>query len=293
MNPQYHKTLLHPRTSFSIRHDVMPDFGSIWHYHPELELHYVVKGEGMRFVGDHVGNFKAGEVIFLGQNLPHSWRCGIDFLRDGQDDKAETIVIQFLPNCLGRSFLNLPEAWQVSKLFEKASRGLLIKGNTKTRLIKEMYRAATLEGLDKLVVLMHILEILAETEEYEFIATSNAFYGKSEMDKSRIGRAYNYVVANYQKEISLGEIAAVCNLSTAYFCRYFKQTTGKTYLNFLTEIRISHACRLLAERNLAIENICYDCGFSSQTNFFRHFKKLKGIAPSEYRKKMSQFGKLI
>jgi hypothetical protein len=103
MKPYFHKVPVISLSSFSIRQDIQPNFGRIWHYHPELELHYVIKGKGMRFIGDRISNFSAGEIILLGENLPHTWRCSEEYFQNDPDFEVEAIVIQFLPDCLGEN----------------------------------------------------------------------------------------------------------------------------------------------------------------------------------------------
>jgi quercetin dioxygenase-like cupin family protein len=111
MKPHFLKVAVKPQNSFSIRHDILPTFRGIWHYHPELELHYVIKGEGVRFIGDNISNFSSGEVTLLGENLPHCWRCKEEYFQQDSGLNVEVIVIHFLPDCLGRYMLNLPEAY--------------------------------------------------------------------------------------------------------------------------------------------------------------------------------------
>src|SRR6478752_8575385 len=108
MKPHFHKVPQQLESSFSIRRD--SSFGSLWHYHPELELHYVIKGEGVRFIGDNISNFSPGEILFMGQNLPHTWRCKEEYFQEASNLQVEAIVLQFLPTCLGKDFLSLPEA---------------------------------------------------------------------------------------------------------------------------------------------------------------------------------------
>src|ERR1700748_3342149 len=127
MKPHFLKVAVEPRSSFSVRHDRMPSFRGIWHYHPELELHYIIKGEGVRFIGDNICNFSAGEVVLLGENLPHCWRCNEKYFKNDPDINVEVIVIQFLPDCLGKLLLNLPEAYMLPRLFEKAKSGMVIE----------------------------------------------------------------------------------------------------------------------------------------------------------------------
>lgn len=284
MKPHFHKVPTNTGHSFSIRHDIKPNFGSIWHYHPELELHYVIKGEGVRFIGDNVSNFSSGEVLLLGENLPHTWRCNKEYFQGNAELQVEAIVIQFMPDCLGIDFLNLSETYAIRKLYEKAKQGLIIKGQTAQRLKTHMESALMAGPLQRLVILLSILELLTESDDMEMITAANAFYQSNEMETVRLNNVCSYTLANYAKDISLDEIAAIANLSTTSFCRYFKLMTHKTYNDFLTEVRVSHACRALVENRLNIEIICFDSGFNNLSNFYRHFKKVKGTTPLEYKK---------
>lgn len=285
MKPHFHKVPIKLETSFSIRNDVMANFGTVWHYHPELELHYVKQGEGVRFIGDNISNFYAGEMILIGENLPHTWRCKEQYFKSDSDLKVEASVIHFLPNCLGNDLLTLPEAYQIPKLYDRAKRGLVIKGETKRRLADLMEESLNAVNLNRLTILLSILSTLADSDEFETIASAHAFYQSNSIDTDRINRICNYTLTNYREEISLEEISALSNLSVTSFCRYFKQMTKKTYYDFLTEIRVSHACRMLVEDNLTVETICMECGFNNASNFYRHFKKIIGSTPVEYKRK--------
>lgn len=284
MKPSFHKVPTQIRSSFSVRHDIQPNFGSVWHYHPELELHHVIQGKGVRFIGDNISNFSPGEVVLLGGSLPHMWRCNQEYFEDDPHRKVEAIVIHFLPDCLGKDFLSLPEAYLIPKLFEKAQKGMRITGKSKDLLADLMHEATRATDMDRLIILMSMLKILAKTEEYEPIASAHAFYKSNESDTMRINKICTYTLSNYKKDINLEEIASIANLSVTSFCRYFKVMTNKTFYDFLIEIRISHACRLLVEDRLSTEMICFECGFNNVSNFYRHFKKVTGLTPLEYKK---------
>ncbi|SDL06421.1 AraC-type DNA-binding protein [Pedobacter sp. ok626] len=285
MKPHFHKVPVKLETSYSIRHDVLANFGTLWHYHPELELHYIKKGEGVRFIGDNISNFSDGEMVLLGENLPHTWRCKDKYFEQGSDSNVEAIVIHFLPHCLGYDLLNLPEAYKISKLYERAKKGLVIKGETKEKLSELMSTALHAENLNRLTILLSILSTLAETDEYDTITNTHAFYQSNKVDTDRINKICNYTLSNYKREISLEEISSLSHLSVTSFCRYFKLMTKKTYFDFLTEIRVSHACRMLIEDNLTVETICMESGFNNASNFYRHFKKIIGSTPVKYRSK--------
>lgn len=285
MKPLFHKVPTTIQSSYEVRHDKKPNFGKLWHYHPELELHYVIKGEGVRFIGDNISNFSSGELILLGENLPHTWRCNEEYYQGNNDFDVEAIVIHFLPDCLGKDFINLPESFMIPKLFEKAKKGMVIHGKAKAALIRFIKNAPDANQIDKLIILLNILKLLSETEEYTEITASHAFYQSNESDSIRLNKICNHTLSNYKRDITLKEIADYSNLSVTSFCRYFKLMTKKTYYDFLIEIRISHACRLLIENKIPTENICFECGFNNVSNFYRHFKKVAGITPMEYKKR--------
>jgi AraC-like DNA-binding protein len=285
MKAHFHKVPISLQNSFSVRQDIQSFFSTIWHYHPEIELHYTLKGEGVRFIGDNISNFSKGDMVLLGQNLPHTWRCREEYFMENSNLEVEAIVLHFLPECLGRDFLNLPEAYLIPKLFDKAKRGLIVEGEAKERIATLMHSAVEANNLDSLIVLLSILKILAENEDMKTIASPQAQHKTNDSELERLNTIYSYTFSHYKREIKLEEIAAIANLSVTSFCRYFKQTTKKSYNDFLIEIRISHVCRALIEDKLATEVISFECGFNNVSNFYRHFKKVTKMTPFEYKRK--------
>ena len=286
MKPHYHKVPKNLENSFSLRKDVSANFESTWHYHPELELHYTKKGEGLRFIGDNISNFNSDEMLLLGENLPHTWKSHDAYLHPQSKLEVETMVMHFLPDCLGQEFLSLPEAYALTQLFKKAKNGLLIQGDTKRKLLSLLEAAHQAENLNRIALFISILSTLAETSEYEPITSAHAFYKSNQLETDRLNQIYTYTLKNYMNKISLAEIASLSCLSITSFCRYFKLMTNKTYTDFLSEIRISYACKLLIEnKELTIESISTETGFNNASNFFRQFKKTIGLTPKAYRKK--------
>jgi len=260
-------------------------FGTMWHYHPELELHYIIKGEGVRFIGDNISNFSAGEFVLLGENLPHTWHCNEENLQKNSGQEVEAVVLHFLPTCIGEDFLLLPEARFLPCLFEKAKQGMLIINKTREKVAELILSATKTENLDRVISLLSILNILSETEDYQTIAKTNTFYQSDKYETERLNVVCNYTLSNYSKVITLGEIASISNLTITSFCRYFKLMTKKTYYDFLTEIRISHACRFLIEDKFSVDQIAERCGFYNIPNFYRQFKKVVGITPLTYKRR--------
>jgi len=279
MKPHFHKVPQQLESSFSIRRD--SSFGSLWHYHPELELHYLIRGEGVRFIGDNISNFSDGEIVLLGENLPHKWHCRED---DITQDGVEAIVLHFSSNFMGKDMLSLPEARLLPLLFEKAKRGMVIINGSRDKLITLIEAVLKAEGLERLIALLSILKVLSETKDYHEVTRKSSFYQSNKYETDRLNVVCSYTMANYSQPISLEQIAAISNLTVTSFCRYFKLMTNKTYYDFLTEIRISHACHFLIEDKMSVDQIADKCGFYNISNFYRQFKKVIGVTPLTYKR---------
>lgn len=286
MKPQFHKVPLLTHNSYIIKKDCRPQIGAAWHYHPEMELVYIVKGKGTRYIGNNISKFTDGEIILLGENVPHSWRYEEGSLKDDKILNAESIVIHFRPDCLGKDLLDLPEAYLLPRLFEKAKCGLLLNGKARNEVAKLMNNALKASNLERIILLLSILKTISEANDITTIANqSETITRANEYDKDRLNEICNYTLTNYKKEISLEEISSIGHLSVTSFCRYFKTMTKKTYYNFLNEIRVGQACKLLIEDRFPTSIICYECGFNNISNFYRHFKKIMGVTPYEYKRK--------
>ncbi|WP_342645613.1 AraC family transcriptional regulator [Mucilaginibacter sp. CSA2-8R] len=284
MKPHFYKITNNDQSSLSANLRVQPNFGRLWHYHPELELHYIIKGQGVRFIGDSISNFQDDELVLLGQNLPHTWRCNDSKTLGIREDSTAAIVIQFLPDFLGKEFFSIPEALQIRLLFEKAKRGLLVTGKTKAIVHEKMLKAVEESGMYRILTLLEILHILSQSFELNYIAASSNFHRSNEAESVRLNKIYAHTMGHFKRPLPLEEMAEVASLSVTSFCRYFKMMTNKSFHDFLMEIRISNACRLLVEDNLSINAICYDCGFGNVSNFYRYFVRIKNTTPAEFKK---------
>lgn len=286
MRPYPHKVPIPIQDSFLVRYDRINAFGKLLHYHTELELHYIIRGEGIRIIGDNISHIKAGEVILLGENLPHAWReRETTELSNEKDYLIEAIVVQFKPDFLGKDFFSLPEAYLIPRIFELAKKGLLIQGNTGNNVRMLMKKMTVCSKFEKIIILLKVLQIISESEELETISAGYAFNQPNSIDTDRINNIIAYTLSNFDKEITLEEVASLSNFSITSFCRYFKSITRKTYFDFLTEVRISHTCRMIKEDRYALSYICYKCGFNNVSNFYRHFKKIMGMTPLDYKRR--------
>jgi AraC-like DNA-binding protein len=191
-------------------------------------------------------------------------------------------VIRFLPDFLGETFLNLHETGYIKILLGKAGRGIMPDAGTCIAvrgLLGDMMSAA---GLGKIILLLHILHKISVCRELRFLSLEGASVQDDELD--RMGRVYEYSRSNFYRKIDLEEIAAIAYVSPHSFCRWFKARTQKTYSRFLIELRVRHACRLLAESRLSAKMICLESGFNNFSNFHKCFKEVMGKSPMEYQR---------
>lgn len=250
-----------------------------------MELHYIIKGEGTQYIGDSVSNFSDGDMVLLGENLPHTWRCKTEYFEENNGFQVGAYVLQFHPSCFGNDFLKMPEVQAIPALYEKAKQGLMLKGETKTKLAKLLVQLEQAESIKRIILLLEVILILAESDEFDTISPGYAFNHLSNLSEMhRLEKIYSYVLANYGSEINLSTVADLANLSPSAFCRYFKTMTNKTFFEFVIEIRISNACRALKADNQSTQMICYECGFNTLSNFYRHFNKVTGMTPFAYKK---------
>lgn len=271
-------------SSFSIREDIYPYLYNHWHYHPEVELTFIRKGKGMRLVGTSMEKFEDGDLILLGSALPHVWRSDDIYFKGVQGLHIEAIAIHFRENFWGDEFLRLPEMLPVKKLLEESKRGLRITGKTSRMIIRKMEEALKATDAIRISLLLEMLHTIALSKEYSFLSTAGYAKAYDVADMDRINLVYAYTFNNFQKHISIKKVATAVNISPHSFCRYFKTRTMKSYWQFLMEVRLGYACKLLIENKKSIAGICYDCGFNNLSNFNRHFKSLLKMTPKQYMK---------
>lgn len=283
MRPQFHKIPFPVDSSFLFMCWECDFFDKPWHFHKEYELVLIDNNEGTRFIGDQVSHFKDGDLVLLGPNIPHLYRNS-DAYYQKSTLAAKSIFMHFTEDFLGESFFNIPEMRLVKRLLNRSSLGLDIFGKSNGWVQQKMIGMKNESPSRRLLILLDILEFLSISKDLRPIL-SNGFTAKDSYDTDRINIVLQFIMENYSSDIYIVEIASKLNMSVPSFSRYFKHHTKKTFSNYVTEIRISHACRLLLENNYNISEICYQSGFDTLSNYYRHFKKYVGIIPKEYKKR--------
>ena len=290
MKPQLHKLPIVDNTSFLYSQWNCPYFDKPWHFHEEYELVLIEKSSGTKFIGDKVSHFQEDDLLLIGSNVPHLFRNSDDYYNDNGSLQARSIFIHFTEDFLGEKFFVIPEMKQVNKLLQNSAMALEIKGKTKEEIIGRLQHIQNEKPSQRLVSLLEILIKLSESKDVHPIlsnafATRNRSSANNSKDTDRIHNVFEFIMENYKKNIYVETIASMLNMSPVSFSRYFKHHTRKTFSDYVTEIRISHACTLLMQDNESIAQISYQSGFNNLSNFYKHFQKITGMVPKEYRKR--------
>ncbi len=284
MKPHLLKIPLQPEHSFNVRYDAVPHFYDKWHYHAEAELVYIIKGSGWQFIGDTMHHFKPGDLILLGANLPHLWRSDEQFLEKDSKLRVEAIVIHFLPDCFGETFFRLPENRDIHKLLTEAEKGVRVQPELRPAVAGMMKALLSADTTDRVLLLIKILQAIARSAPLTNICGNGLQFSYNPAETDRLNTIYQYIMDNFSRPITLEQMAQLAHLTPHAFCRYFKLRIKKTFSRFLLEVRIGHACKLLAETDKTVAAVCYECGFNNFSNFNRHFKTIRGVSPLAYRK---------
>jgi AraC-like DNA-binding protein len=259
---------------YAFRYQV-PFFQFKWHYHPEYELTYIVKGNGYRIVGNSYEYFNDGDLVLLGNHLPHTWSGKLN-----DDIKSDAVVIQFSKEFMA-PFLGLKESLLIKNMLDTSVRGIRFEPDEE--LVSKIIALTESNGVDKILKLISVLDDLSKKQPT--LIASNSFHNVvSKKNEMRINKVCLYIQNNFYNKISLKEVADLVYLTESNFCKFFKKATGKTYSDYLNELRINEACRLLVQSEKSINQVSFDCGFETLSYFNRVFLNKKGVTPSLYRK---------
>jgi AraC-like DNA-binding protein len=267
--------------AFRVQVDDMPHLYNHLHQHPEIQLTLIKESNGTLIAGDYVGPFHPGDVFVIGGNQPHVFRNDEKFFK--KRSKAVAIIIFFDETTFGESFWLLEEMKSLQQFLKNSSGGFRITGRKKKLLAEKLLSITNAKGIDRLILFLEILKILGSRKEMQPLAKPVLQRNIKSYDGNRLNKVIEFTFREFQRPITLKEVAGLANLTPEAFCKYFKTRTRKTYINFLNEIRVNHACRLLTE-DKSVAAVCYDCGFMNLSNFNRIFKKIKQMSPGEWRK---------
>lgn len=284
MKLTYKQTERKPENSFLVKQERKPCLDHDWHFHKEVELIYFMKSSGTRYIGNSIGTFNAGDLYMIGSNVPHLFKNdkvnNFPIVLEG--DSVDYIVIKFDPEFLGKQFLSLSECRNLQLLIENAEKGLKFPKMISKLVHNTMIELTQTKGLRSVIGLLKVLEVLSTATNFTSLCYEVVISSYTHKEKERMARIISYLTENFDKKIGLEDVASIACMAPNAFCRYFKKRTRKSFTQYLNEIRLRNACKLLIEGELQVSTICYQSGFNAITNFNRQFKSLMNVTPSEY-----------
>ena len=253
-----------------------------WHYHSELELTLIQHGEGTRLVGDHSESYRAGDLVLLGSNLPHTW-FSIGQPGSAKSKQHQALVVQFRSGIFPQALLSLPEFESIRTLLEESARGLLFPERTSRKIaadLRALLREKEVKRWFKLAGILAELSLSTRTA-----LASPAFHrGRSYKLSARLDRVISHIEKNFRQDISIVSVAKTAGLTPGAFSRFFRKMTHQTFVAYRNGRRIQEACRLLSDSDYSVTEIAFASGFSNLAHFNRVFLREKKIVPRAYRR---------
>jgi AraC-like DNA-binding protein len=284
MKMTYHHVPQTAEESFRVIELRGPHYHCTWHFHPEYQLGIVLKGSGHRIVGDNIAPLEEGDVSLLGPNLPHAWQ--FEHMPHKPGRELHGVVVYFREDSLGADFLQRPEAQRIARLLKRSTTGLQALGRTRRAAAPVLEALPQATGMARVIGLLRILDLFAESDEVVPICSAGFMPKGPDQDGERLRRICELIQQRIAEPLHRDEIAKEAHFSPAAFSRFFKARTGKTFHDFVTELRVGRACRLLGEQELNFTEITCACGFTNIASFNRSFRRAKRAAPTEYRRKL-------
>lgn len=282
MKALFEKVMFNEQSSLLVRRFELLYFDAPWHYHPEYELTYIVKSHGRRFVGDHVEPFQAGDLVLLGPDLPHFWRNDDEFYQPDSTHLAESIVVQFPATFTERGLASIPEAVSVRELLERARYGLRFSSKMSQTTAGLLEKLPQQTGLTQVLSLLAILNILATDPNAQLLASDGYQLAPGAAETERMKRVLEFMLRHFREEVRVEQIASIAGMAPAAFCRYFKNRTRKTFVEYLNELRTGHARKLLTNVDMSVGQVGLECGYNNNSHFHRQFKLSTGMTPFQY-----------
>ncbi|MFA4868049.1 MAG: AraC family transcriptional regulator [Pedobacter sp.] len=266
--------------SFLIRAFGDEAFRAPYHFHAEYELTLILNGKGKRYIGNHMADFKAGDMVLVGANLPHCWKL----VPEKQPD-AGAIVIQFSVDFMGDSFFDKPENAPIKSMFQKAANGIWFDQISFEQVYAAILAMKQQDSFHILIDFLKILYQLTQSSKLVLLDKEPNVARLSLVDQKRINPVLAYLVENFRKQVSLNDAAALTNMTTNAFCKYFKKITRKTFMEMVIQYRLNYATQQLIETDKPVSDIAFNSGFTDVSHFYKVFKTKMGLSPLSYRKK--------
>lgn len=253
---------------------------SVIYAHKNYELNFISSGHGKRIVGNNISTFENGDLILIGPELPH----GREFPLSEQIKLPECLTLIISETLVNSDLSHIQELESIQNLFRRALKGLAFKGNSVKEVAQQMEHLADLQGTDSFIFLLKLLKTLTEIEDQEILSLTPELTLSYYKDLDQIKSVYDFVQRSLHNRITLDTAASLLNMAPGSFCRFFKKRTGKSFIQYVKEIRISHASGMLSDTEIPVAQICFESGYNNLANFNFYFKSIMKMTPTEYRK---------
>ncbi|MFC5411937.1 helix-turn-helix domain-containing protein [Larkinella bovis] len=267
---------------FVFREIVRSRFSTDFHFHPECQLVYVVSGSGTRIIGGSIEQFDAGDLTFIGPNVPHVWYSHA--VQPETATEARSLALYINPEVVLNHLRPFTDTQSLADFFRQSARGLCLTGSTREQLVQLLMAMPGQSDLPLMSSFLEVLEVLKTSSEVRWLNPESLLISYIGTSQSRVSRLMHFLQDHFRQPITLEEAAAVAGLQLHSFCRFFKALTQRTFSEFLNEIRVGFACQLLQQSDLSVTQVAYESGYGNVSYFNRSFKKMQGTTPNAYRR---------
>ncbi len=266
-----------------IKEEKLPHFYPHLHRHAEVQLTWIIEGEGTLVAGNSMHNFQKNEIFWIGAKQPHVFKSDPSYFENKSKKRTHSLDIFFNIDAQLSSFFSIPEIRNLKTFIEQQNNGFSVPSNKVNKISGKMLLVSSTNGAEQFIHFINLLKELSALPHLNPLSSESTAANVKDTEGIRIAKIYNYVMNNYTEQISLEEIAKIAYMTPQAFCRYFKKHTHNTLVAFINQVRVNEACKKLVEnQNDTIACIAYNSGFNSITNFNRVFKSVVKKSPKQY-----------
>lgn len=260
-----------------------------YHKHPELQLTLILEGHGKRIIGNEVADFMSGDMVFIGSNVPHVWLSDPVYFEKGSKLRSKVITVYINPVVFQSMFELVSEMDDIKTMLQQASKGINIYGNTRSLIADKLIKLSSKAGFEKAVGLLQIMNIISRASEKRLIIEHDVTDDSGQYP-DRLIQVLKFMKDNMHRQITLDEVAEIACMTKPSFCRFFKSRTQKKFFQYLEEVRVNEACKLLIETDHPISDVAHLCGYNSDSHFCKVFKEHMGKSPFRFRSDVPRLG---
>lgn len=269
--------------SIHLQEDKLPHFYEHLHRHNEIQITWIIKGEGTLIAGNYMQRFQSGDIFVIGANQPHLFKSDPSYFDNSKKQNIHTYNIFFDPKGFLSQLLSFPEIRSIKKFVTASIHGMQASEKDQERITSCISKVKDSTAGYRLAAFIELLQVMADLKDWKYLSTESFEYTITDSEGLRMNDVYQYTMANYTENITIAQVAAVVYLTPQSFCRYFKKHTSKTYINFLNEIRVNEACKKFMEMDFkSVSAVAYQSGFNNVVTFNRVFKSITKKSPREF-----------